>query len=857
MTDWTAERALRELINAAGASGHSLSIGPTWVRVTPRPAPTLPDHGWKIHISSRAATLRGLSDILLPWLLEQRVQFKIARSESVLRRLNNGQSSPAAVGKAVTIYPDQTRVESIGRDLAKFLAGHNGPRILSDRRVSPQAPVYYRYGPFRTQWHAGPQGTLVVRLHGPAGEVFDAAATLTYEQPSWAVDPFLPQPECDTSSNSPATLPSALLGGRYEVLEGLYESARGNVYRAADVESEERSTVIVKMARAYVAEDRHGTDSRSRLRNERRILEACAGINGTPSLLDHFSHGDDEYLATTDAGPNNLLNHIWQNGSMLPRESSISDRDEEFAHFASELVTTLNELHSRGVIMRDITPRNVVLDQGRVTIIDFGISALDGLTLPGGTPGYAPQGQLDGSEEAHVKDDHFALGMLLSFAATGLPPLAGEVSRELARIRMVQSLHAIYGNLRSGFVAAIDDLLSGDASRASHALQVFTCRSWTIPAKQPVAPPVSADAVSLLQRKVLELLLNDGSRHHTSGGERNDFAAVDASLYTGSAGIGLELLHHQNEPGTLRTLGQLVTHARDAVEAVALPPGLFSGRTGTEVFLHVAEAAGIQSQSPMRALKADRDPKDPNDYDVIAGHAGVGMAHLMTGDFERALAVGQSLVARSELAAVPADAETSLGRSTDFGYAHGFVGVTDFLVLLTARSNDQKVGDAAYERVSALADLVPSLGNAAGAPSASPMAASWCRGLTGLVRPLRHAWIIFGDTKFLQAAETAALASAEWIPRMGTAGQCCGTAGIGSMLLDMAFDTNEERYWDAAQEAARHLMRRSHGPDDAPRLIANSDFREAPYSWAQGYAGILTFLRRLNHPQTPDLLPSL
>ncbi|MGW7276103.1 class III lanthionine synthetase LanKC N-terminal domain-containing protein [Streptomyces sp. NPDC054864] len=855
MTDWTAERALRELLDAVGPSEYSLSMGPTWVRVTPIPAPALPDHGWKIHISSRAPTLRDLSELLLPWLLAQRVQFKVARSENILRRLNNGQSSPAAVGKAVTIYPDQSRVESIGRELAELLEGHIGPRILSDRRVSSQAPVYYRYGPFRTQWHAGPQGTLVIRLHGPAGEEFDAAATLNYEQPSWAVDPFLTQTALGTESHPSAALPSTLLGGRYEVLEGLYESARGNVYRAADTMAEERSTVIVKMARAYVAEDRHGTDARSRLRNERRILESCAGISGIPTFLDHFSHGEDEYLATTDAGPNNLLDHVWQNGAMLPKEAHLSDHETEFARFASSLVTTLNELHSRGVIMRDITPRNVVLDQGRVTIIDFGISSLDGLVLPGGTPGYAPQGQLEGSTEVDVKDDHFALGMLLSFAATGLPPVAGGAPRELARTRMMQSLHAIYGDFRSGFVAAIDDLLSGDPARASHALQVFACRSWTHPVNHPVIPPAVADPAKLLQQKVLELLLNDGSRHH-SGGERNDFAAVDASLYTGSAGMGLELLHHQSEPGALRVLGQLVEHARNAVEAVALPPGLFSGRTGTEVFLHAVETAGIRSQSPVRALQADRDPDDPNDYDVIAGHAGVGMAHLMTGDFERAHTLGQALVARSELAAVPTGAEATLGRSTNFGYAHGFVGVTDFLVLLAARGNDEKVSDAAYERVCALADLVPTLTDAAGAPSASPMAASWCRGLTGLVRPLRHAWSTFGERKFLQAAETAALSSAAWIPRMGTAGQCCGTAGIGSMLLDMAFDTNEERYWDAAQEVARHLVRRSHGPDDDPRLVANTNFQEAPYSWAQGYAGILTFLRRLNHPQTSDLLPS-
>ncbi|MGD0063982.1 MAG: hypothetical protein ABSB76_11145 [Streptosporangiaceae bacterium] len=161
----------------------------------------------------------------------------------MLSRLNDGHSSPATVGKAVTIYPDQRRVADLGRGLARALCGCQGPRVLSDRRVSESAPVYYQYGPFAGTWGSDERGRLTSVLRGPAGELFEAAATLVYRQPEWAADPFQP------AEAGPA---AELLGGLYRVTSGLRESATGNVYRAVD--QRDGIMVVVKQARALVAE---------------------------------------------------------------------------------------------------------------------------------------------------------------------------------------------------------------------------------------------------------------------------------------------------------------------------------------------------------------------------------------------------------------------------------------------------------------------------------------------------------------------------------------------------------------------------------------------------------------------------
>jgi hypothetical protein len=66
-----------------------IEAGPVWLRVLPS-ACALPEHGWKLHVSSRAATFGELVDKLLPLLLDEGCAFKLARSAAVLSRLNDG-----------------------------------------------------------------------------------------------------------------------------------------------------------------------------------------------------------------------------------------------------------------------------------------------------------------------------------------------------------------------------------------------------------------------------------------------------------------------------------------------------------------------------------------------------------------------------------------------------------------------------------------------------------------------------------------------------------------------------------------------------------------------------------------------
>src|SRR5207248_4593212 len=133
---------VRDLVAAGYSATYSVHPGPQWT-VVRRTDVQLPEHGWKLHVSSRAETFQALAERLVPVLLAEGCGFKLAAGTAVLAGLNHGHENPATVGKAVTIYPDQARVRELGLTLAALLRGHIGPRILSDRPADEDAPVLY------------------------------------------------------------------------------------------------------------------------------------------------------------------------------------------------------------------------------------------------------------------------------------------------------------------------------------------------------------------------------------------------------------------------------------------------------------------------------------------------------------------------------------------------------------------------------------------------------------------------------------------------------------------------------------------------------------------------------------------
>lgn len=106
---------------------------------------------------------------------------------------------------------------------------------------------------------------------------------------------------------------------------------------------------------------------------------------------------------------------------------------EEGAYIGMELCRALDYAHRRmKVVHRDITPRNVMLDEeGQVKLIDFGIAApalVAGHEILG-SPGHMPPEQVDG-KSLGPPTDIFAVAVLLMEAWSGIPPFRRNTPEE-------------------------------------------------------------------------------------------------------------------------------------------------------------------------------------------------------------------------------------------------------------------------------------------------------------------------------------------------------------------------------------------------------------------------------------------
>ncbi|HWA71474.1 MAG TPA: protein kinase [Polyangiaceae bacterium] len=213
-----------------------------------------------------------------------------------------------------------------------------------------------------------------------------------------------------------------LLAGRFEVRGLAGVGGMGAVYRAWDRQTS--ALVALKLLAGQNAEE-------ERFSREARVLAELEH----PAIVRHVAHGAlpdgalylaMEWLEGTD------LSETLQKHGLTIRESV------ELVRRAAEGVGVA---HARGIVHRDLGPRNLFLVRGSVSevkVLDFGIAMVGSLatriTVTGsalGTPGYMAPEQAQGSSEVTARADVFSLGCVLFECLTGRRAFAGRTLMEL------------------------------------------------------------------------------------------------------------------------------------------------------------------------------------------------------------------------------------------------------------------------------------------------------------------------------------------------------------------------------------------------------------------------------------------
>ena len=155
-------------------------------------------------------------------------------------------------------------------------------------------------------------------------------------------------------------------------------------------------------------------------------------------------------------------------GHRLARRGALAPDDVE--RLLREVAWALGYAHAHGILHRDLTPANILLDRttGRALLADFGVAARHDDVECGpvfGTPGYLAPEVIRG-EPAQERSDLYALGAVAYLAVSGTPPFQADSPAQLLARHLVQP-HRPLAPLARGasrrMVEAIEMCLAKDA----------------------------------------------------------------------------------------------------------------------------------------------------------------------------------------------------------------------------------------------------------------------------------------------------------------------------------------------------------------------------------------------------------
>lgn len=214
--------------------------------------------------------------------------------------------------------------------------------------------------------------------------------------------------------------------GRYAVLGRLGAGGMGEVYRARDPGLERE--VALKLLPPATADPHH----LARFEREARALASLSH----PNIVAIYSveEADGLHFLTMELVEGEPLRDV------IPHAGLPLDR---FLALAIPLSDAVAAAHERGVLHRDLTPSNVMVDrEGRVKVLDFGLAHRDRIEDPGlldtqartatltspgvlaGTAPYLSPEQIAG-RPADARSDLFSLGVIFYEMLTGGRPFTG------------------------------------------------------------------------------------------------------------------------------------------------------------------------------------------------------------------------------------------------------------------------------------------------------------------------------------------------------------------------------------------------------------------------------------------------
>lgn len=211
--------------------------------------------------------------------------------------------------------------------------------------------------------------------------------------------------------------PGQYFSKRYQVIEEIGRGGMGRVYKAADKELSR--IVALKMIKPERSAD---PDIVEKFKKEINLASQISHDN-VCRIHDLGEIAGIKYISMQYIEGQNLREFI-QTSKKLSTETAIP--------IIEQICHALTAAHKKGVIHRDLKPKNIMLDKkGNAYVMDFGIAKsleAEDTTKSGvvmGTPAYISPEQAEG-EKADTRSDIYSLGAIMYEMMTGEPPFKAD-----------------------------------------------------------------------------------------------------------------------------------------------------------------------------------------------------------------------------------------------------------------------------------------------------------------------------------------------------------------------------------------------------------------------------------------------
>jgi len=230
--------------------------------------------------------------------------------------------------------------------------------------------------------------------------------------------------------------PKSILNGKYIVGRVIGEGGFGITYLGFDLNLEipvaikeyypngfvTRDSLVTSVVSAYAGKNMEEFNKwRENFLKEARSLAKFSNLSGIVEVRDYFQENNTTYIVMEYVDGITMKEFLKSQGGKLPTETVLT--------YMQPIIKSLGKVHATGIIHRDISPDNIMMEKsGEMKLLDFGAArdissnaekSLSVLLKPG----YAPEEQYRTRGNQGTWSDVYAICATIYKCITGVTPV--------------------------------------------------------------------------------------------------------------------------------------------------------------------------------------------------------------------------------------------------------------------------------------------------------------------------------------------------------------------------------------------------------------------------------------------------